>query len=219
LVQPAPAEATALRSVGQMVALANPSGELTHKSLSWVELDPSVSKALGLGLEGLAKATVGEAFGTTIIPSSYIKQIIPGQKLDILRYGLRKNSTRGFVVSIKAAPKEPDSLLVVFAIKNGENWYPGTNCEIEFPLVKSKPLKISKSALLHEGLQEYVFKWVTKDKLGIRRVTVVGETESDVFVLDGDLAVGNTIVGEGAILLKPVLHKLLSQKEGIPHAL
>src|SRR5581483_9346604 len=65
-----------LRTVGQMIAMANSSGELTKNAASWVTLDQSIVKSLQIHLS--EDAAIGSAYGVTTIPSSYRGEIHAG---------------------------------------------------------------------------------------------------------------------------------------------
>lgn len=208
-VRPAPEKAQALRMVGQLIALANASGELSGSPVAWVELEPNLAKELGLELRG----GVGQAYGLTTVPLRYLEQLHGGQRVQIARYGLRKTSTSGSIVWFRRQPGEPDLAQVVFSIPQGREWYPGTNCEVEFPLVKSVPVRVSKNSLLTHGLQEFTFLQVAPGEFEIKPVAVVGETADDVFVV-GALKPGDRLIGRGAILLKPLVHDVPREAKG-----
>lgn len=212
-VQSAPGDAQALRSVGQMIALANRSGELSGSKISWVELDPKLTKNAGIVLNEKASTSIGVAFGVATLPVHYLSQIHEGEQVQISRYGLRKVATTGEIISVKQHSAEAELVQIVFRIKQGQEWYPGTNCEIEFPLVKSHPVRISKNSLLNEGLREFVYKEVSPGQFVAKHVAVVGETANEVYVL-GDISSGDRLIGRGAILLKPLAHSLSHPGQG-----
>ena len=216
-VRPAPAEKRNLRTVGQMLALANPSGGLESDQISWVELDPELSRSAGLYLKALKDVAVGYAFGMTLVPLNYEGQIRPSQKVEVARYGLKKTSTHGTVFDVRRTNGEQGQLQVVFELREGQDWYPGTSCEIDFSFIKSRPYQIPPTALLHEGLQEYVIKEMAPGEYAPEEVIVSGETADSVYVL-GALSSESRIVGQGAILLKPLLRQALMEKKERLHA-
>lgn len=202
----APGGERKLRMVGQMIAMANSSGELVDKKVSWVMLDPELVHSLGLHLPDTGP--VGYAFGATSVGSNYRDQIHAGEKVEVYRYGLRQNSSAGTVVSVRKVNEDEDSIL--FGISHGQDWYPGTNCEVEFPLIHHAAVAISPLSMLHEGLREYVLKEVSPGHFEPVEITVVNETSERVFAL-GNLVAGERIVERGAILLKPLVHQILSE--------
>jgi hypothetical protein len=205
----APGGERKLRTVGQMAAIANASGELLGKTISWVTLDPALILSLGLNLSD--KAPVGFAYGVTSISKNYRDEIHPGEKVEIYRYGLRQNSTVGSVISVKAASNNEDS--VIFSINRGEDWYPGTNCQVEFPLVQKQAVALSPLSMLHEGLREFVMKETGPGLYTPEEITVVNETRDQVYAI-GNLSPGDRIIESGAILLKPLIHQILERQ---PH--
>lgn len=209
-VEAAPGGERKLRTVAQMVAMANSSGGLLEKGVSWVTLDSDLIHELGVHLP--STAPVGYAYGVTTLGAGYVGQVHPGEKVEIYRYGLRQNSTEGSVVSVHKS--DEDETTVIFGILHGLDWYPGTNCEVEFPLIHRQAVAISPISMLHEGLREYVLKEIAPHRYAPSEITVVNETPDQVFAL-GALNPGDRIIGSGAILLKPIVHEILAaNKEG-----
>lgn len=213
----APGDAMALRTIGQMLALANPSGALAGSAVSWVELDPALTRQAGLSLGAAGRGTVGIAYGSTWVPLSYAFQMRPGERVEIARYGLRKTSATGTILSIRPAPNLEGRrrAQVVFSIQRGQDWYPGTNCEIVFPLRRNVPIEVPATALIHRDLQEYVMKEVAPGAFLPIEVAISGETDRSLYVLgvSADLKAGDRVVGQGAILLKPTLEAALAGNE------
>jgi hypothetical protein len=208
-VQSLPGTRFSLQAVGQMLALANPSGALSGPKISWVELDPDISQSVGLNLSSFSGSEIGTAFGAVAVSSEYEGQIALGERVVIARYGLKRSKTSGSVVFAHPSRSGAiDSMDVVFRVADGSEWYPGTNCEITFPLHRSIPVKIPTTALLHEGAREYVLKEVAPAQFSAVNVSITEETPDQAMVLG--LNSGDRIIGVGAILLKPELHFLLS---------
>ena len=203
-----------LRTVGQMIAVANPSGALAGDKISWVTLDSELIRSLGLRLsEG---ASVGFAYGVTSISSHYRDQIHPGERVDVYRYGLRQDSVIGAVVSVQKSSDSEDAASIVFSVIRGQNWYPGTNCQIEFPLIHRQAVALSPLSMLHEGLREYVLKEISPGRYEPMEISVVNETSDQVFAL-GNLVPGDRAVESGAILLKPLVHQILAVNKEARH--
>lgn len=202
-----------LRVVGQIFALANYSDQLVGTKVSWVELDPELSHSLGFYFGDRTKAVVGEAFGFVTLPNEYMNQLKPYETVSISRYGLLASRTMAQVISIlptkiHGVEVAGGSLQVVFKIVNGQDWYPGANCVVSFPMLGAKPLLLPSTALMHEGRQEYMLQVIGKGFYLPKPVYVL-DTLGDSVLVIGKLKPGDTIVSRGSILLKPILHRLL----------
>jgi hypothetical protein len=213
-VNPAPGGERKLRTVGQMVAMANSSGDLLMQEASWVLLDPALARSLALPLS--KTAPIGLSFGETTLPAGYQNEIHSGERVEIYRYGLKQGSTAGTIVSIRKGATETSQDIVIFAIQHGLDWYPGTNCEVEFPLVHRQAVTISPLSMLHEGLREFVLKETAPGRFVPVEITVVNETKDQVYAL-GDIAPGDRIVERGAILIKPMVHSILKAERETVH--
>lgn len=204
-------ESTEFRSVGQIVALSNTSGNLVGNPVGWVELDPKLTASLGLKLPESAGESAGVAYGLTSLAAEYAERVEPGQRLKIMRYGLRASDIFGDVV--KVIPRQGgDSVDVVFRLSRAQDWFPGTNCEVVFPVLRGRPVRIPTTAPVHIGTQEYVWKEEAPGRFVPQNVSLVDATADDASVLG--LKPGDRIVARGAILLKPLLEPLLAQKRG-----
>ncbi len=65
---------------------------------------------------------------------------------------------------------------------------------------------------MHEETREYVWKEVAPAQFAAQSVSVVDASPTEVAVLG--LSPGDRIVGRGAILLKPLLKRVLATKGG-----
>jgi hypothetical protein len=213
-----PTKSRSLLSVGQILASANPSGELTGSKLAWVELDEEVSKSMGIHPQSLKNAKIGDAYGMTVVEPEYSGKIHVGEKIKVFQYGLKKSETTAVVTGVRKSPKNDGSdendLKVIFKLSGGQAWFPGTNCQVTFPMIQHHPIRVPTSALLHEGLREYLVQEVSPGHFSTRGVTIVDSGEDSVLVI-GDVKPGDRIVGQGAILLKPLLHHLIAQDDKI----
>lgn len=194
----APGGERVLRAVGQMVAVANPAGALEGETISWAVLDPAYIQQLGIRLTSNVPA--GYAYGVTTINPSYVDQIHPGERVNIFRYGLKQGGTTGSVTALNGH-------MVIFAIRNGKDWYPGTNCEAEFPLIRRAAVALSPLSMLHEGIRDFVLKESGPGQYQPVQITVLNETLEKVYAL-GALSPGDHVIERGAILLKPILHQI-----------
>lgn len=202
-----------LKVVGQIIALANYSDQLVGSRISWVELDSDYSKSLGMRFDGHTPAQVGDAYGAVSLPDDYLNQLKPYEKVEISRYGLLASKTMATVVAIhqdkvNGMPIMGKPIEVIFKIANGQDWYPGTNCVVDFPAMGSKPLLVPSTALLHEGQQEYLLAELTKGQYFPVPIYVLDTLDDSVLVI-GKLRAGDNIISRGSILLKPIVHRLL----------
>jgi hypothetical protein len=207
----------AFKTVGQIIALANTSGVLSSSDLSWVELDPDLTRISGLHLKSFANATAGTALGLTSVPAEYAGQIHQGETVDIARYGLKKTDVQASVVNIQPHKDDQGSSYVTFEIPRGQDWYPGTNCEVRFPLLHVQSVGVPTTAILHEGLSEFVMKQTEPGHYKVTPVFIVDETPNSAQVIGLDI--GDSIVGSGAILLKPELHNFIRESKETRHGL
>lgn len=213
-VSPAPGGEKKLRAVGQMVAMANSSGDLLKEGVSWVLLDADLVRSLGLPLA--ERAPVGLSFGVTSLPAGYRNEIHPGERVELFRYGLKQGSTTGSIVAIRKSGTEAGEDTVIFSVLHGLDWYPGTNCEVEFPLVHRQAVTISPLSMLHEGLRDFVLKETAPGQFRPEEITVVNESKDQVYAL-GDIRPGDRIVERGAILMKPMVHSILRAERETIH--
>lgn len=204
----AAAESAEFRTVGQIIALSNPSGSLTEEGVGWVELDAQLTAAAELKLDGGQAA--GTAYGVTNLAAEYAARVEVGQTIEIARYGLKKSRVPAEIVRVLHRPG--DGADVVFRFEQAQDWFPGTNCEIAFPMLRGRPVRIPTTAPVHEGTQEYVWKQVAPGEFAAQDVSVVDATPDAAAVLG--LEPGDRIVARGAILLKPLLKPLLARKGG-----
>ncbi|HEX4048652.1 MAG TPA: hypothetical protein VH309_12485 [Elusimicrobiota bacterium] len=201
----AAAESREYRAVGQIIALSNASGSLAGERSGWVELDPALSASIGLELDGRA----GTAYGLTTLPAESAASLRPGQRLEISRYGLKDARVPGRVVRVVPSRAGGDRADVVFRFERAQDWFPGTSCEVSFPVLAGRPVRIPTTAPVHEGASEYVWKESSPGRFEARSVSFVDSTPDEVAVLG--LEPGDRIVASGAILLKPLLRRVLAR--------
>jgi hypothetical protein len=211
VVGPAQVEGRQFRVVGQVVALANSSDELTGSKISWAELDPALSRSLGLTLPTDGSVGPGEAFGVADLPGEYAGQVARGDSVSVARYGLRKFEMSARVMAIRPASGDGDGIRVLFRLGSGEEWYPGNNCEVVFPMLRSHPVTIPTTALLHEGAQEYLLQQTGPGRFRPRSITILDTVDQSALVI-GEVGPSSRIVSRGAILLKPYLHTDLRER-------
>ena len=216
-VSSASASTGALRGVGQMIALANSSGALSDSRLAWLELDPELTKSVGLNLQSYEKSSIGTAFGVTSVESEYENKIHAGQAVEVSRYGMQKDGTSGTIVKVQASKVNLGRSYVIFEMQKGQDWYPGTNCEVKFPLLKTTMVEVPTTAILHEGLREYAFKQTTPLHFKLVSISIVDETPDKALIIG--LNPQDSVIGSGAILLKPELHNFIQAQKENGHVL
>lgn len=210
-VAAAGAQGDSFKVVGQIIALANSSDALSGSTVQWAELDPDLSRELGLHLDNAGSVPVGKAYGLVELPVEYRRQVARGDSVAISRYGLRKYETLGRVASVLPAPDGEAWMRVLLDIPAGGEWYPGNNCEVAFPLLRSRPVSVPTTALLHEGSQEFLLEETAAGHfkpLGIVILDTLGQSA----LVSGPVVPGMRIVSRGAILLKPFLHAILRSR-------
>lgn len=151
----AAAESAQYRSVGQIIALSNNSGSLTGERVRWVELDAALTAASDLRLDG--GLPPGTAYGLTTLPAEYSRRVSPGESVSIIRYGLKGAGTPATIVKVLPRAEGGDHADVVFRFGSAQDWFPGTNCEVSFPSLQGRPVRVPTTAPVHEGAQEYVW--------------------------------------------------------------
>ena len=216
-VTPTPNGEIVFKTVGQIIALANPSGFLARNEVSWVELDSDLTRLAGVQLSSFKKSSIGTAIGVTSVPKEYLGQIHSGELLEISRYGLKKSEVQASVIKTEAQKKEGGVFYVTFEIRKGQDWYPGTNCEVKFPLLHVQSFEVPTTSILHEGIHEFVMKEITPRHYVAVPVFIVSETPTLAQVIGPKR--NDSIVASGAILLKPELHQLLHESQEQDHAL
>lgn len=198
--------------IGQIIAMANKSIVPGDEKIDWVELDSSLSQKMNLKLHTLKDIEIGDAFGIADIPVSYFHRVKNGDKILINRYGvIDPPKVEGKVFSL-IPPADPfNDAKIVFQLKKGQAWFSGVNCEVTFPTLQNKSVRIATTALLHEGTNEYVLREVGPSQFVPQAITIGEGTPDEVDVIEG-LSPDDKVVMRGAILLKAVLHELLQRE-------
>jgi len=191
-------------TVGQIIALSNTSNNLGQDQIAWVELDPELTKSVGLDLANNKINAVGVAYGLTRLPIEYAGIIQAGQEIEIARYGVKDVNAQVKIVKI-IPKKEEGKVDVVFQFSGAQDWFPGTNCDVIFPFERNSPVRIPTTAFIHKGMEEFVWIEVAPHQFEPRSITVVDSTPDTAWVLG--LHPGNRIISRGGILLKPFLHQ------------
>lgn len=165
----------------------------------------------GIDTELLVRSTIS---GTTLVmadvPEIRINLVSAGQACEARFYGLPHQLFRGVVRSIAPALSTEHRTLRIFFELNDQQGQlkPGMYADIGLGMDPRWTRLTPSDAVLHIGESDYV---LTEAGLGLWRVTTVQVGErlgSRVEILDG-LKNGQKIVGNGAILLKPLVVKAL----------
>ena len=200
------------QSVGKMIAVSNASHDLRGARTIWAELDPSVTRAAQLKL---SPENEGVAYGVTSVSAELIKQISLGQGLFLKHYHVVE---AGWKASIyKLIPTQDSSTVdIVFRVPDGRDLYPGTNCEVMFPLLHAQAIRVPATSLVHQGIDEFVWQEIAANEYRPQRVTPV-EGSPDEVILSSGISEKSRIVGRGAILLKPLIKSILANAAGASH--
>jgi hypothetical protein len=152
----------------------------------------------------------GEAYGILATSKDFESDLQPGLPILIKRYGLTGDHFNGKITKI-IAKNEKDIIQIHFVAFNAPELIAGTTCEVEIPHIKKLPFKVSLLSLLHLGLEDYI---VIKEKSGVyypKHATIIDQdTESATILVP--ISKDLPYVARGAILLKPLLTKIISVK-------
>ncbi|PJZ70703.1 hypothetical protein CH373_07170 [Leptospira perolatii] len=207
--KPSPREdRTHFHSVGQIILLVDRSGALIGPQRSLVHLDPELSEKFGLSK---TNAKIDTAFGIVDVPKEHSNQMRINADLEIAIYGLRKASANAKIVKIQRSFSSANSITILFRINEGKDWYPGTNCEVNFPEITSKPTVVPARSIVHFQKLDHVFIEWSKGVYAPRIVTVLEENDQTFSVLG--VNPGEKVVSKGAILLQPLLNMTKSEEE------
>lgn len=202
-----------LSETGFIVSSAQSSFENDRFIRRWVSLDERVLKENGVNLSSIAPEK-GSAYGVLATSVDFGPDLKIGQSVVIKRYGLKGDHFQGRIVKI-LKKREKDILQVHFVSSHAPELIAGTTCEVEIPHIKKLPYKVSLLSLLHVGLEDYI---VIKEKDGVyfpKHATIVDQDSETATVL---VPISNNLpyVARGAILLKPLLSKIISQPDEKP---
>jgi len=198
----------AYQSVGKMIALSTPSDELVGPRTTWIELDSASTHAAHLSLSPEA---AGTAYGVTSIPAEFLSQIKSRHSIRVKHYQVAEPGWEGTIVKVLPTA-DPNTADVVFRVPHGNDLYPGTGCEVKFPLVHAVAVKVPSTALVHEGVDDYVWQELSPGTYAPRKVSLAEGTADEV-ILSSGISADSKIIGRGAILLKPELKPILNLAE------
>ena len=199
-----------LKEVGQIIAVKSRVPFEESVKFDWSELDPALTRKLGINLNTVGKTINSVALGVSYMPRVYGSVVRVGETVKLGRYGLEKAHLPGRIVAV-VEPPDQDTMAVVFEMTNSENWEPGISCDLEIASVRMNSVKVPAHAIVHIGTEEYVLKKMA-DRLLIRHIALLDENKKTVTVA-GDLAPNDEVVARGAILFKPIMQRQLKNPE------
>jgi len=182
----------------------------------WLAQRAKISETLqleqaGIETELLVSATSEMDIVMAEVPVGTQARVKIGQSCEARFFGISGHVFTGKVNSIvPVMSKERRSLRVLIVIHDPEDLLrPGMFAEIGVGTDAREALVVPIEGVVHVGRDDYVL--VATDKPGVWRVAEVRTGEArghEVEILQG-LASGDTVMGDGAILLKPVIVRSL----------
>ncbi|MFO0899198.1 MAG: efflux RND transporter periplasmic adaptor subunit [Pirellulales bacterium] len=166
---------------------------------------------LGLDPEMLQSASSDLDVVLADVPEGRLNQVQVGQRCEASFYGLPHERFVGRVRSIAPVlSRERRSLRVLFVINDPKDLLrPGMFAEIGLGTDPRKALLAPTEGVLHLGRKDYL---LAEEQPNLWRVTEVNVGEphnGEVEILEGVRA-GQTVIGKGAILLKPMVARALA---------
>jgi cobalt-zinc-cadmium efflux system membrane fusion protein len=154
----------------------------------------------------LARAKEGAAIMVAEVPETHIGLVRDGQLVTARLFALPSETVTGHVSSLAPTLASDRRTLRVFVELDDPQSHlrPGMFADIGLGMEPRDALSVPSDAVLHVGRSDYV---LVQNQPGVWRVNEVriGEARGNsVEVLSG-LAPGDTVVGSGAILLKPLV--------------
>ena len=140
------------------------------------------------------------------VPEQKMTLLKEGQKCTAQLYGYPGQKFEGHVERIGATvSQDRRAVRVLFHLTDAKNQMkPGMFAEIGLGTDSRPALLVPAEAMLHVGSEDYLLVQVEP---GRWRITpcVVGESHGSKIEITSGLSPGQTIIGRGAILLKPVV--------------
>lgn len=189
---------------------------LTQATHSHADFERHLLQA-GIDPALLQKVSVGAALVMADVPEVRIGLVAVGQACEARFYGLNNQVFKGTVRSLSPAlSPERRTLRVYFELDDPENKLkPGMYADIGLGTDPRTAILAPADGVLHIADGDYV---LTEAQTGIWKVTEVqvGERAGDrVEILDG-LTGGERMIGNGAILLKPLVVQALLKMQQTP---
>ena len=182
----------------------------------WLAQRAKISEELqleqaGIESELLETATPDMDIVMADVPVSVQSRVRISQKCEARFFGIPGQVFTGKVNSIvQVMSKERRSLRVLFVIHDPDDQLrPGMFAEINLGIDPREALMAPIDGIVHVGRSDYLL--VATDEPGIWRASEVRTGESrghEIEILEG-VDAGNTVIGEGAVLLKPVIVRAL----------
>lgn len=197
-----------LRETGFIVSSSQTSFENDRFISRWVSLDERVLEENKVEINDFPPEK-GHSYGVLSTSGDFLPDLKIGQMVVIKRYGLKDDHFQGRIVKI-ISKKNKDLVQIHFIAFQAPELIAGTTCEIEVPHIKNLPFKVSLLSLLHIGLEDYI---VIKERDGVyfpKHATIIDQNSESATIL---VPVSKNLpyVARGAILLKPLLSKIIFQ--------
>lgn len=185
---------------------------LTQATHSRADLERRLLQA-GIDTSLLLKSVnSGSTLVMADVPEIRINLVTVGQACEVRFYGLPHQLFRGMVRSLAPALSSERRTLRIFFELNDQagQLKPGMYADIGLGVDPRRAVMVTSDAVLHIGESDYV---LTQAGSGLWRVTEiqVGERSGARVEILGGLKGGEKIVGNGAILLKPLVVQALLQ--------
>lgn len=145
------------------------------------------------------------------VPESKISWVQQGQECQARVYGYPDDVFTGHIEKLSPTlAQERQALRVLFHVTDPQRKLrPGMFAEIALGVDARQAILIPAEAVVHIGTRDYVLTQSGSEAWAITQITVGESVDTRVEVHSG-LSVGTTIIGEGAVLLKPLMVQVLS---------
>lgn len=189
---------------------------LTQATHSHADLERHLLQA-GIDPALLQKVASGAALVMADVPEVRLGLVAVGQACEARFYGLPNQVFKGTVRSLSPAlSPERRTLRVYFELNDAESRLkPGMYAEIGLGTDPRSALLVPADGVLHIMDNDYVLTEVRTGLWNIVEVRVGEQVEGRVEILSG-LHGGERIVGNGAILLKPLVVQALLMRQNPP---
>ncbi len=186
---------------------------LTQANHSHADLERRLLQA-GVDPALLGKVPSGASLVMADVPEVRIALVAAGQGCEARFYGLPQHRFRGIVRSLAPAlSPERRTLRVFFELNDQEGRLkPGMYAEIGLGTDPRQAVLAPSDGILHIGDADYVLVESGAGRWKVTQIQVGERAGERVEVLDG-LAGGERLIGNGAILLKPLVVQALLQTQ------
>lgn len=198
-----------LNETGFIVASAQSSFENDRFISRWVTLSENVLAQNEINLYQFP-ANKGSSYGVLSTSKDFESDLKVGQQVTVKRYGLTGDNFQGRITKISALPGK-DVVHVHFIASSAPELIAGTTCEVEIPHIKKLPFRVSLLSLLHLGLEDYIVVKSAEGTYYPKHVTIIDQ-DSETATILAPISKDLPYVARGAILLKPLLNRIIIEK-------